>query len=55
VRTITGVTSVLLVLIGLAIIVRALLDDGASPLFRVIVGLLFVAAGAGRLYVRRAA
>jgi hypothetical protein len=53
-RRITVVTSVLLVVIGLAIIVRALLDDSASPAFRVVVGLLFVAAGAGRLYVQRA-
>jgi hypothetical protein len=54
VRRITAVTSVLLVLVGLAIVVRALLDGGDSPLFRVLIGLLFVGAGAGRLYVQRA-
>ena len=43
----------LLVVVGVAIIVRAIRDGGASPAFRVLLGLLFVAAGAGRLYLQR--
>jgi hypothetical protein len=54
VRRYTAFVSALMVLVGVAIAVRALLDDNASPLFRIILGVLFIAAGAGRLYLQRA-
>ena len=52
-RRYTAIVSSLLVLVGVAIVVRALVDGGNSPLFRVILGMLFIAAGAGRLYLQR--
>ena len=53
-RQYTAIVSSLLVLVGIAIVVRALVDDSSSPLFRVLLGVLFNAAGAGRLYLQRA-
>jgi len=53
VRGATQVLSVLMVLIGLAIVVRTLAEGGGAAAFGVLVGLLFVAAGAGRLYAER--
>ena len=49
----TQVLSTLMVLIGLAIVVRTLAEGGGAIAFGVLVGLLFVAAGAGRLYAER--
>lgn len=49
---VTQVLSGLMVLIGLWIVGRALFVDGGFTL-GLIVGLLFVAAGAGRLYLER--
>lgn len=44
---------VLMILLGLAMVTRAV-ADGAGPLaLGVIIGILFVLAGAGRLYVER--
>jgi hypothetical protein len=49
----TQVLSALMVLIGVAIVVRTLAEGGGAIAFGVLVGLLFVAAGAGRLYAER--
>jgi hypothetical protein len=50
VRAVIQVTSALMVVLGLLIAGRGLLD---GAWFAVLVGLLFIAAGAGRLYVER--
>jgi hypothetical protein len=49
--TATTVTSILLVLLGIAIVVRTILAGGGPLAFGILMGVLFVAAGAGRLYV----
>ncbi len=43
----------LMVLIGLALIVRTLVEGGSGVAIGVILGVLFVAAGAGRLWAER--
>jgi hypothetical protein len=53
VRRYTTIISALLMVVGVAIVVRALFDDSASPALRVALGILFIAAGAGRLYLQR--
>jgi hypothetical protein len=50
VRVVVQVTSALMVVLGLVIAGRGVAGDGW---FAVLVGLLFVAAGAGRFYVER--
>jgi hypothetical protein len=47
------VLSSLMVIIGVAIVVRTLAEGGGAIAFGVVVGVLFVAAGAGRLYAER--
>ncbi len=42
-----------MILIGVALIVRTILSDGGPIAIGVILGVLFVAAGAGRIYVER--
>ena len=42
-----------MVLIGVAFIVRTLLGGGGPIAIGIILGLLFIAAGAGRIYVER--
>jgi len=49
----TYLLSGLMVLIGVAIVVRTLAAGGSPTAFGLLVGVLFVAAGAGRLYVER--
>jgi hypothetical protein len=49
----THVLSALMVLIGVAIVVRTLAEGGGPAAIGLVVGVLFVAAGAGRLYVER--
>jgi hypothetical protein len=49
----THVLSALMVLIGIAIVVRTLAEGGGPAAIGLLVGVLFVAAGAGRLYVER--
>jgi len=44
---------VLMVLIGIGLIVRTLVAGGESTAVGLILGVLFVAAGAGRFYVER--
>ena len=52
--TLTGtVMPVLMVLLGIALIVRSVTEGAGPAAIGVLVGLLFVAAGAGRLYVER--
>jgi hypothetical protein len=53
VRGATQVLSVLMILIGLAILARTVVEGGGALAFGVLVGALFVAAGAGRLYAER--
>lgn len=42
-----------MVLIGVALIVRTIFGGGGPVAIGIIMGLLFVAAGAGRIYVER--
>ena len=50
-RTVTSLTSVLLVVLGVGILVRTLTAGGGPLAIGVLLGVLFVAAGAGRLWV----
>jgi hypothetical protein len=52
-RTATHVLSGLMVLIGIAIIVRTLAEGGGPAAVGLVLGALFVGAGAGRLYLER--
>jgi len=52
-RTATRGLSAAMVLIGLAMIVRSLAASTGSPVLGLILGVLFVAAGLGRLWVLR--
>ena len=49
----TQVLSALMVVIGVAIIVRTLAAGGGALALGLLLGVLFVAAGAGRLYAER--
>jgi hypothetical protein len=53
VRGATVVLSGLMIVIGVAMIVRTLAEGGGPIALGLLLGLLFVAAGAGRLYVER--
>jgi hypothetical protein len=53
VRGATAVLSGLMIVIGVAMIVRTLAEGGGPIALGLLLGLLFVAAGAGRLYVER--
>ncbi|MGI8411250.1 MAG: hypothetical protein ACR2QA_01890 [Solirubrobacteraceae bacterium] len=48
----TGVMSILMVLIGVALIVRTLAAGGGVAATGIILGLLFLVAGGARLYVQ---
>jgi multisubunit Na+/H+ antiporter MnhB subunit len=50
-RQTTGLMSVILVVLGVAIVVRTLAAGGGALALGLILGVLFVAAGLGRLYV----
>jgi hypothetical protein len=50
-RALTLLTSSLMVFIGLAIIVRTIDAGGGATAFGILIGVLFLAAGAGRLWV----
>lgn len=43
----------LMILIGVGLIVRTILGGGGPVAFGLIIGVLFIAAGAGRIYVER--
>jgi hypothetical protein len=47
----TWVLSVLLIVVGVAVIVRTLIAGGGGTSLGIILGVLFTAAGAGRLWV----
>jgi hypothetical protein len=49
----THVLSGLMVLIGVAIVVRTLAEGGGPAAIGLLLGVLLVAAGVGRLYVER--
>ena len=49
----TRVLSALMMVIGVAIIVRTVAAGGGPVALGLVLGLLFVAAGAGRLYAER--
>jgi hypothetical protein len=49
--TATRILSVLLVLVGIALVVRTLAAGGGPAARGILLGVLFVAAGAGRLWV----
>jgi len=51
-RTSTRVMSILMLVIGVAILVRTVLAGGGPVSTGVLLGLLFVAAGGGRLYLQ---
>jgi hypothetical protein len=53
VSPITAVLSGLMVVIGLALIVRTLSSGGGPLAVGMLMGLLFIAAGAGRLWAER--
>lgn len=50
-RTGTVVFSVLMAVIGVALIAQALAGASGSTVLRLLFGVLFIAAGAGRLYL----
>jgi hypothetical protein len=50
-RNTTGFLSYVVILLGVAIIVRTVTAGGGPLAFGLLMGVLFVAAGAGRLYV----
>jgi hypothetical protein len=54
-RAATGVLSLLMIVIGVVLIVSTLLRGGGPLAIGVVVGALFCALGAGRLYLRRQA
>ncbi len=54
-RAATGVLSLAMVVIGIALIVSTLLRGGGPLAVGVVVGLLFCALGTGRLYLQRRA
>ncbi len=51
-RTTTSVLSVFMIVIGLALVVRTLAEGGGALALGLILGVLFVAAGAGRLVLQ---
>jgi multisubunit Na+/H+ antiporter MnhB subunit len=51
-RTSTSVMSILMIVIGIALLIRTLLAGGGAIAIGVILGMLFIAAGAARLYLQ---
>ena len=49
----TTILPALMVLVGVAILVRTIAEGGGPLATGIVLGLLFCAAGAGRLYVER--
>jgi hypothetical protein len=48
----TRITSSLMIVVGIALLIRTLAAGGGPVATGVLLGLLFVAAGAGRLYLQ---
>jgi hypothetical protein len=53
VKALTRLTSFLLVFLGMGIIFRTVDAGGGATAFGILIGVLFIAAGAGRLYLTR--
>jgi hypothetical protein len=51
-RNSTRVMSVVMIVIGMALVVRTLAAGGGAVAIGLLLGLLFIAAGAGRLYLQ---
>ena len=51
-RSYTRVMSILMIVIGIALLVRTVIAGGGAAATGVVLGLLFVAAGAARLYLQ---
>jgi hypothetical protein len=51
-RASTRVMSVLMIVIGIALVIRTLIAGGSAIATGVLLGVLFVAAGVGRLYLQ---
>jgi hypothetical protein len=49
----SALLSTAMVVLGVAMVARAVVGGGGPLAFGVLIGLLFVAAGAGRLYAER--
>jgi hypothetical protein len=45
--------SMLMILVGVALVARTVLAGGGAGAVGIVLGILFVAAGAGRLYLQR--
>ena len=52
-QSFTRLTSSLMILIGIALLVRTIVAGGGAAAVGVLLGVLFVAGGAGRLYLQR--
>ena len=52
-RSSTRVMSMLMILVGVALVARTVLAGGGAGAVGIVLGILFVAAGAGRLYLQR--
>jgi hypothetical protein len=50
-RQTTGLLSVILVILGIAMIIRTLTAGGGALAFGLLMGVLFIAAGLGRIYI----
>lgn len=50
-RQTTGLLSVILVILGVAMIVRTITSGGGGLAFGLLMGVLFIAAGIGRIYL----
>jgi hypothetical protein len=50
-RGTTGLLSVILVILGIAMIIRTLTAGGGALAFGLLMGVLFIAAGLGRIYI----
>jgi len=51
-RTSTRLMSILMIVIGIVLLVRTLAEGGGAAAIGVLLGVLFVAAGAARLYLQ---
>ena len=51
-RTSTRVLSVAMIIIGIALVIRTVAAGGGAVAVGVLLGVLFIAAGAGRLYLQ---
>jgi hypothetical protein len=52
-RSSTRVMSMLMILIGVALVARTVVAGGGAGAVGIVLGILFVAAGAGRIYLQR--